>query len=282
MTKHEILTKIFDEIDNIPPITDNINKIKELIHDPNSTIVKISKYIKRDPGLTADILRIANSAWYMTRNRVELIENAVNIIGLRELESIIISIGAKKVLKERYSEMEEIWDHSYQCAFYTQCLMKMKGMSDELEVAYVIGLLHDIGKLVLLSLTPKLMERITELSQIKNVSISEIEKLAIGLNHGEIGEKIAKKWNFPEKVSVAIGNHHTPMLAKPEFEATTFTVYLANFLCHNSEFDPSLIYQIDSHVLSFFNITSSNQLEKIINTLTEFYKSEAEVTNKIS
>ncbi len=274
MTKKEIMTQIYEEIDNIPPIPENVARLRNLIQDARASIAKISFYIKQDPGLTADMLRISNSAWYMPRTRIDTIERAVTTIGLRQLDSILLSIGAKKVLHSRYKTMEAIWEHSSQCAFYAQSLAKMKGV--EIEVAYIVGLLHDIGKLILLTLTPELMQRITTLSEIKSISVAEIEKLAIGIDHAQIGEMITAKWRFPAKVAVAIGHHHLPKVSRPEWLPLTNIAYMANILCHVDSSSTELLQKIEPKVLTYFEITTDRQLEKLINSLWQFYKSTNE------
>ncbi|MDH4128300.1 MAG: HDOD domain-containing protein [Spirochaetota bacterium] len=277
MTKQEILKKILNEIDNIPPIPANIIKVKQLINNPNSSISNISVYVKRDPALTADLLRIANSAWYMTRTKVGTVERAITTIGLSQLETLILTIGAKKVLSERYMAMEEIWEHSYKCAFYSQFLAKMKNLRDELENAYTAGLLHDIGKLILLSLTPHLVERITNLGSSQNIPIHEIERLALGISHAQIGERVAAHWNFPSKLAVAIGHHHEPRLTKEEWIPLTYTTYLSNILCKVTAGNIPVLALIDAKVLEYFGIDSEKKLETINNTLEEFYRTVGEV-----
>ena len=276
MTKQEIQVKIIKELDNIPPIPDNIIKIKELIKNPKSSVDQIAKYVKRDPALTADLLRIANSAWYMTASRVGTAERAITTIGLNQLETIITSIGAKKVLSERYEFAEEIWDHSYKCAFYAQQLAKMKRLNQELENSFTAGLLHDIGKLILLSLDPKLVQKIIDLSEAKNVDIHQVEKLAIGLSHAQIGEKIAANWNFPSPLTLAIGHHHDPKLAKDDDRTLTYITYLSNILCKQSQSVAELFIGIDPKVMEFFEIDSEQKLESIKNTMDRFYQMAGE------
>ncbi len=276
MTKQEIHKQILKEIDSIPPIPENINTIKALIKNPNASIEKISFYVKLDPALTADLIKIANSAWYMTRTKVGTAERAITTIGLRQFETVLLSLAAKKVLSERYQFAEQIWEHSYKCAFYAQQLAKMISLTVELENAYTAGLLHDIGKLVLLTLDSNMVERIVTLSEKKNIPIHEIEKLAIGLSHADIGELIASNWNFPSHLAVAIGHHHDPKLVKEEWQTLTYITYLANILSQDDEASPDLFNKIDKKVLDFFNIDSDKKLEITMRTLYEFYKSVAD------
>ncbi|MFW5800034.1 MAG: HDOD domain-containing protein, partial [Spirochaetota bacterium] len=184
MTKQQILKAIYKEIDNLPPIPENIKKIRELINNPNSNIKTIAAYVRKDPSLTANLLRIANSAWYAVITRIDSVDRAITTIGLRQLSNLLLTIGAKKIISDRYAEMEEIWDESYKCAFYSQSIMKTKSnLADDLESAYTVGLLHGLGKIVLLTLSPELMKRIEDLSEKKNMSTHHIEKLSLGITH---------------------------------------------------------------------------------------------------
>ncbi len=278
MTKQELLKLIMKEIDNIPPIPENINKIKKLIKSTTSSVQSIANYVKRDPALTADLLKIANSAAYMTRNRVNTAERAITTIGLVQLETIILTIGARQVLEGRYEAAESIWEHSFKCGFYAKHLLTMKRLNDDADSVYTAGLLHDIGKLVLLSLRPELVDKINKLSLAKNVPIHQIEKLAIGLSHAEIGEKIAASWNFPTNLVKAIGDHHQPRLSNEEHRPMVYTTYLANILCKRPEAE-SVFSTIEEKVLEFFEIDSVKTLESIIHTLDEFYLTASEALN---
>lgn len=274
MTKHELLTAIEKEIDNLPPIPENITKIKNLIHDPTSDSHSIATYVKLDPSLTANLLRIANSAWYAVRSRIDNVERAITTIGLKQLSNILMTIGAKKVIEDRYMAMEDIWEHSYKCAFYSQSIMKMHSKkNDDLENAYTVGLLHDIGKVILLATNPTLMDKIEALSQKKKMSVAVIEKLSLGLSHAEIGQKLMENWNFPEHISKPVGYHHAPKLVDPEYQTLTYTVYIANTLSHQTldTISDELMEEIEPQVLTFFKLENKDDLRKLFNSLEQFY-----------
>lgn len=276
--KQEVINIILKEIGDLPPLPENIKAIRDLINDPKSNSTNISNLIKRDPALTAGVLRVANSAAYMTRAQVDTVEQAVTLIGLRQLSTTLLTIGAQDVLNSRYKQVQEIWDHSYQCAFFAQQLMKMKNGDDEVESAYIAGLLHDIGKIILISITPDLVEKIRNLQiRGKFMDASDIEKLAIGLHHAEIGEMIAIKWAFPEKLGAAIGLHHSPILVKKEWRPLVYTVYLANQLTRVENMSEAFYQSIEPKVLDFFKLSSVKQLEMIHNTLKEFYSTISEI-----
>ncbi len=280
MPKYELIRSIYNEIDNIPPIPNYINRIRKLIIDPKSEISAISDEVKKDAGLTANVLRVANSAWYMTKNAVDTVERAIALIGLRRLSSILLTIGAKKVMTERFNHMESIWKHSYNCAFFSQNIIKMKSkIEEEAEIAYIAGLLHDIGKLVLLSLSPDLIKRITNLSITKHISVSKIEKQAIGLNHAEIGQKIASKWKFPPILINSIGYHHNPHLPPDQEECQLMvnSVYLANILCKTTEYTPQMINEIDPQVLKYFKLDTEESFKLMYDKLMYSYQIAPEI-----
>lgn len=273
MTKSEVIRKIYNEIDNLPPIPENINKIQQLVMDPNADIMLISTFVKQDVGLTANILRTANSPWYMPVTRVNSIERAIALIGLRRLYSIILAIGAKKIIGDRYGSIKDAWKHSYKCAFYAQNLMKSKKAPvEEIEIAYIAGLLHDMGKIVFLSLSRSLLNKITSLSEEKHVSVYEIEKSAFGLSHSEIGGKIAGRWKFPQALVDAIAFHHSPELTSKNNEGMVFTVYLANILCQQEEeYQEESFKKLYPAALEYYNILSERQLNIFLKNLRESY-----------
>jgi len=272
MTRAEIIRKIYNEIDNLPSIPENIIKIQNIIQDPRSDINIIAQYVKRDVGLTANILRIANSPWYMPIMRVDSVDRAISLIGLRRLYSIVLAIAAKKVLTERMKSIKDAWKHSYQCAFFAQQLMKQRRYPmEDIELGYIAGLLHDMGKVVFLSLSSDLINRMTNLSESKKVSISDIEKAALGLTHSEVGGKIANKWKFPKQLINAVTYHHEPDEAGDKNFNFVAVTYLSNIFCHHKEYEPVLYTSINKAVLTELKITTETQFEAIHKTLYESY-----------
>ncbi len=272
MTKYEIINAIDREVDNLPPIPQNINKIRELIHNPNSSITHIADFVKTDPSLTANLLRIANSAWYAVISRIDTVKRAITTIGLKQLGNLLLTIGAKKVMSERYESMEEIWEISHRCAFYSQSIMKIKSKNaDNLESAYTVGLLHNIGKIILLTLSPDLMSKIGTLSEKKNMDEHTVERLALGVTTAEIGGKITERWNFPRHISNTISNQDTPKLPDEEEKLLTYTVYLAKTLVNYNPSEEVLLEKIEPKVAEFFELDSEEQIKKLSRSLEQFY-----------
>ena len=121
----ETLTQtLVKEIDTLPQFPDNIVNLQRLIADRDSEISDIAREISVDPSLTADLLKLVNSAQFMLPKRVDNIVEAVKLVGTKGVRNLLYSYGTQKVLGEKYSEMRSLWQHSYRCAFYAYFLAK--------------------------------------------------------------------------------------------------------------------------------------------------------------
>ncbi len=267
-----LTSRIVNEIDALPQFPENITVIQQLINDPDSDINEIARRISTDPSLTADLLRVVNSAQFMLPNRVDNIADAVKMVGLRGLKNLLYSYGSEKILN--LPQKKELWDHAHRTAFYAFNLARnVRLKKDFIDDAYVGGILHDMGKIVFSSIHPELLEKIKGFSSEKQLSSGLFEDLAGGYNHAEIGAKIAEKWNFSQSLIEAIRYHHEPNQSTPEFRKVVYCVYLANALC-DLEKEFISYEQLDANALKFFRITSEDQLDTIRDRLSQAFMTE--------
>jgi putative nucleotidyltransferase with HDIG domain len=227
-----------------------------------------------DPALTADLLKIVNSAQYMLSKKVDSISEAVKMVGIRGIKNLLYSYGTQKILGDETADKKTLWDHSYKTAFYAYNLIKnFRKDRNLLDDVYVGGILHDMGKIIFSNVHPDLLVKIKEFCGEKNLPPSTFEDLAAGMNHAEIGALVAEKWNFPEGLVAAIRFHHDPASVPPAHKDLVDTVYLANMFCEleagNVNFD-----QFDSGVLDNFSISSSKQIESLLERFSQGFKQE--------
>src|SRR5208337_5619993 len=158
----DALTQILvREVEALPQFPDNIVNLQRLLADPNHEITDIAREISVDPSMTADLLKLVNSAQFMLPKRVDNIVEAVKLVGTKGVRNLLYSYGTQKVLGEKYSEMRSMWTHSYRAAFYAYVLAKsFKRRKEMLDDVYVGGILHDLGQIVIGALHPELLERI--------------------------------------------------------------------------------------------------------------------------
>jgi putative nucleotidyltransferase with HDIG domain len=169
--------------------------------------------------------------------------------------------------------MRTLWQHSYRCAFYAYYVaksFKRSGPKDLLDDVYVGGILHDLGQIVISSLHPELLERITKVCRDKGIPGRMLENFSVGLNHAEVGALIAKKWNFPEQLVTSIRCHHEPGKAPAAAKDIVNCVYLANTIC-DIERERLGFEQVDKAVLKDFGIETEEQLNKIQEKLAKMF-----------
>jgi putative nucleotidyltransferase with HDIG domain len=265
---------VVQEIETLPQFPDNIVNLQRLIADPNSELSEIARQISIDPTMTADLLKLVNSAQFMLPKRVDNIVEAVKLVGTKEVRNLLYTYGTQKLLGEKYSEMRSLWQHSYRCAFYAYILARsFKKKREILDDVYVGGILHDLGQIVIASLHPDLLERITVICKKKGIPTRMLENFSVGLNHAEVGALIAKKWNFPEQLVGAIRYHHEPTQCPPGMRDIVNSVYLANAIC-DIEREKIGFDQVAVSVLRDFGIETEDQLNKIQERLAKAFEEQ--------
>ncbi|HOP28115.1 MAG TPA: HDOD domain-containing protein [Spirochaetota bacterium] len=267
-----VAEEIMKEIEEIPALPDNIKEIRALCRNPESDIKTIASSISRDPGLTASIIKLSNSAGYVTMNRIETIDEAVKIIGMKGINTLLIATGVQKVVESRYKRFEAIWNDSNKRAFYAQALIKRIQENSRLaDQVYLSALLADIGKIVMLSMHSDLLEKIKAIRGFKGIEDSTLlEEISLGISHSSLGALICKRWNFNESLIKTIELHRRPHRAPEDLKSLIYTVYLATVFIE-IENNKSRFEIIDDEVLEFFKLTKKDDFEKLHNTLIENY-----------
>lgn len=263
-------------IDSLPQFPENIAAINRLLNDPDSKMSDIALQISNDVTLTGELLKMVNSAAFALSSPCHSIGDAVKLVGIRGIKNMLFSIGTMQTFKEVSGNKADLWKHAYQVAFYSYNLARnfFAGKRAIIEDSYICGLLHDMGKIIFETSHPDLLEKVKSICEAKGISKDLVERLIAGVNHGEIGSEIAKKWNFPEVIINVIKFHHDPEEAPVEIFELSGIVYLADILTYYQSGDIAF-YQIDSEILSMFKISSEEQLKKVSDKLFESFKKES-------
>ena len=257
----DVKEKILNDVETLPTFPENIVELQHLCLQKESSIDDISKKISIDPALTADVLKLSNSSGFVPGKKIVTVKEAVTIIGLKNLYFILMATATKKILEDNYKKFEIIWQHCVKVAYYVKQIAKMMSLANISDQAFIVGLLHDIGKIVLLSTDEKIINKMSEITKNKQLRSSSIlEEITIGISHAEIGALIADKWNFPDELKIPIANHHAPLNNNNDHKVLTYIVYLANMLCGVESKKYNYNY-IESTVLSWFKINTMHELE---------------------
>ncbi len=255
--------KILQEIKGVPTFPENIINLLDLCSSPEAYIDDIVARIKRDVAIVTDVIKMANSAGFITTKRIEDIGMAVMKIGLKNLKSILIASNARKIMESRYSKFEEIWEHCNRVAVYSRLIAEKYKMPGVAENAFLAGLLHDLGQVILLAVDMKGIKKIAEIVHDRNIITNTImEEISIGISHSEIGALVSEKWNFPEYLIQTIRFHHAPENIQNEYKDIVYTVYLANLFC-GVEKRKYYYYYASESVLDKFRIMDEKGLKNL-------------------
>ena len=259
---------IVRNISSLPQFPENVLIVQQLTNDPNSKLSDIARQISTDPALTADLIKLVNSAHFMLSRKVESIAETVKMVGIQGIKNLLFSYGTQKILGNDSQEQKALWKHCYHVAFYAYNLARnFRKDCNILDDVYVGGILHDIGKIVFSNVNPELLKMMEKFCTEKNIPVSLLEDISAGMNHADIGAAIAEKWNFPVNLISCIRHHHDPNAADPAYRDLVDIVYLANMICLLEEGDAAF-EQFDSGVLKRFGITAKQQVDIILEKLS--------------
>lgn len=226
--------QILKDVDILVPRPDIALEVMSLAHSQKSSITSLADKIEQDPSLTANILKIANSAFFGHTKEINSIKDVVVRIGTESVKLLAIgaaSIGILQTPQKAYSlEPGALWKHSYATAILAAIIGKF-AKSSNTAILYSAGLLHDIGKILL---NKPLVEKYSEAiaSMDGSQDIITIENHLLSTTHPKIGKLLLDKWGLPENITLPVGKHHDINILK-EDNLNCKIVYMANFLANN-------------------------------------------------
>lgn len=218
-------------VDSFPALPATVNKVIAVTSNPESSANDLMKAILPDQSMCATILKIANSAFFGIPNSVSTIEKAVVVLGFDEIRDVVIGKAVfssfQKLNRDNRNNIKIFWEHSFTCGLAAKIIANHLGQpKSEL---FVAGLIHDIGKLAMLSATPQDYASFLEPAEPGAFGSTSREKETFSITHDQIGMRLLKRWHFPDSLIVAIGYHHQPQAA-PNQPVYPLIVQLADIL----------------------------------------------------
>ncbi|HDL89708.1 MAG TPA: HDOD domain-containing protein [Thermodesulforhabdus norvegica] len=237
MKVSSLLKKIVMITGDLPTLPQTGQIVMQKLSDPEVDIKELEKIIMRDPSLTSRILKIANSPFYGRPRTIKTISEATVVIGLSTLKSIVIASALREMLKNFGLTEKLLWEHALATAFITRYLAE-KLCYRNIEEAFLAGLLHDIGKIVLQLRVPDRMYLVMQdVYHGENTNSIEVEMEVFGFTHAHVGQLVARKWQFAVEIEETIGYHHWPGRASVDPMLAHLT-HLANIFSHKMEVGP--------------------------------------------
>jgi putative nucleotidyltransferase with HDIG domain len=227
-----MLDKILLSIKKLPAFPATVQRVTELLKNEDYSVNDIVAVIKFDQAVTANILKISNSTYFGVRQKIKTIHDAVVYLGQQHLIRAIQTASISKFFTNKgYGDKaSELWEHSVAVALMSQILSRQFYNQDN-SVLYTAALLHDVGKLVMGEYVQDAAKKIFELVNNKSYSFLEAEEEVVGINHADLGGRIAEYWNFPSEIRDAIALHHHPDQINFEKKELPSLIYLSDQFC---------------------------------------------------
>ena len=230
----EQLQRIITTTRDLPAMPQVASKVLELSSDPNTSARQLQQVIADDQAMTARILKIANSAMYSCSRKIKTLTEAIVMLGFNSIRSLVVTSAARNLYntKSSVTGLKErlLWEHSIGCAFACRLLVepRLPGLTEE---AFLAGLLHDIGKLVLNMRVPSEFDEVVQVVYNENRDFAPTERDLLGFDHAHVGALLVNKWKFSPVLEYVILNHHNPAALSPE-EPLLLYLELGNRLAH--------------------------------------------------
>ena len=218
---------------DLPAMPNVASKVLELSSNPNTSAQQLQQVIADDQAMTARILKIANSAMYSCSRKIKTLTEAIVMLGFNSIRSLVVTSAARNLYNTQTSRtgLKErlLWEHSIGAAF--ACRIMVQNRQPALtEEAFLAGLMHDIGKLVLSNRVPDRFDEIVQVVYNENRSFAATEMELLGFDHAQVGAALVNKWKLSPLLEEVILNHHTKEALSPENPLLLY-LDLANKLC---------------------------------------------------
>lgn len=206
------LSRIMRQVKSFPGMPTTAAKLLPLLREPDSSIARIEDLIKYDPGLTANLLKLTNSAYFGLPSRISSVRQAILLLGRKRLLQLVTTMCMSGLMKKSVPGYDlpqgGLWRHSVAVAVAADRLVQSLKITQADEV-FTAALLHDIGKMILGDYVQEDLKSIQEMAA-KGISFEVAEYMVLGTNHADIGARILKSWSMPEELVHAVAWHHDP------------------------------------------------------------------------
>lgn len=212
-------------------------RLTEVINHPRSSIEDITKIIGDDQGLTARLLKLANSPLFGYYSKIDSIGKAATIIGTQQLQAMSLAVSVMEVftgIPENLVNMKSFWQHSIACGITARALAIYRRETN-VERIFAAGILHDVGRLVMCTAMPEIFSGMITASRDGKALLLRMEEERLGFTHAEVGGRLLEKWLIPPSITEPVGCHHSPDTAR-KFPLEAAFIHLADIICKSLGF----------------------------------------------
>ncbi len=221
-------------VNELPPMPQVAAQVMELLSDPNSQMSDMVKVLSLDPALVARLIRVSNSALYGRGEQTTSLGQAVVRLGANTVRSLVMAASMKSLFPLDKTNVgvwgQALWQHSVECGLATRCVAQAVAYPDP-EEAFVAGVLHDVGKVVILLHKTDEYRHILKRQAATKGNFATVEREVLGFDHTEVGTLLLDKWQMPGNLKACAQHHHQPAAAGQELPLVRI-VAVGNYLSH--------------------------------------------------
>jgi len=226
------ISKRVRTIEGLPPFPATHAEIMKLAKSEDASGEDLAEQIQMDPSFVATVLKLANSSYYGFSKKTDSLVQAVTRLGMEEIANLVMSAQVFENLggmdEGNGLDIKEFWKHSVGTAFVARAVAKK--LQTEVEAAFLGGMLHDLGKIVLDRYFADFYVSVVELVQEESISIHQAERDVMGITHAEVGGQLAEEWKFPKNYLNSITYHHNPKNTR-RHQRLVCVIHLSDVIC---------------------------------------------------
>jgi len=218
------------QISHVVSLPSFLSELDKAMNDPRCSLERVADIISGDIGLSARLLKLVNSSFYAFPSPIDTISRAVSVVGTKQLRDLAFTtavLGAFH-LKDHHISLEKFWQHSIACGLVAKAIATYRRDSD-LERYFLLGVMHDIGRLILLSEFPDKMDQALAQAKAKQQLLSEAEHAIFGFDHAQVGNALLKTWKLPNAHQEIVLYHHAPEKAF-RYPVETTVIHLSDLI----------------------------------------------------
>ncbi len=219
-------------IEGLPSFPATHAEILKMAKSEDASSDDIAEKLQLDPGFLATIFKLVNSSYYGFNKQVKDLSLAVTLLGLEEIANLVLAAQVFEKLGNYKDgaglDLKAFWRHSVGTAFVARAVAKK--LNAEVESAFLAGMLHDLGKIILDRYFSDYYKAVFEVLNEEDIAIAQAEQEILGITHAAIGGQLAEEWKFPKNYLNAITYHHMPRTA-PRYQRLVCLVHLSDIIC---------------------------------------------------
>jgi len=239
LLQSESLKKVLASVKSLPAVPAVYHELVEELRFPDASVKRIGEIISQDPGMTAKVLQLVNSAFFGLPRDVSSPAQAAGLLGMDTIKALVLSIGVFSQFEggaDRPLELDALWRHCSQTAVLAKQIAKIESQAPhDVDAAFMAALLHDIGKLVLAQNLPLEYGDVMSLMVQQSLTLCEAEHHVFQATHAEVGAYLLGLWGLPDPIVEAAAFHHHPSANIGRTFCPLTATHVANVFTHEHD-----------------------------------------------